>query len=56
MFREIEFMKELGYHPHVLNFIGCISSVYNPVIILEYCESGDLLTLLRKHRECPFEV
>ncbi|KAI1727035.1 protein tyrosine kinase domain-containing protein [Ditylenchus destructor] len=48
--REIEFMKELGYHSRILNIIGCVSSIHNPLLVLEYCANGDLLTFLRKCR------
>ena len=49
--KEIDFMKTLGFHPHVLNMIGCVSSLYDPLLIVEYCANGDLLTLLRKNKE-----
>uniref|UniRef100_A0AC34QMY7 Protein kinase domain-containing protein n=1 Tax=Panagrolaimus sp. JU765 TaxID=591449 RepID=A0AC34QMY7_9BILA len=63
--KEIDFMKTLGYHPHVLNMIGCVSSIYDPLLIVEYCANGDLLTMLRKHKDyvladgkedCPAEA
>uniref|UniRef100_A0A914R0Z7 Protein kinase domain-containing protein n=1 Tax=Panagrolaimus davidi TaxID=227884 RepID=A0A914R0Z7_9BILA len=49
--KEIAFMKTLGYHPHVLSMIGCVSSIYEPLLIVEYCANGDLLTLLRRHKD-----
>lgn len=49
--REIQFMKELGYHPHILNIIGSVSSTENPLLIVEYCANGDLLNLLRRHKQ-----
>ncbi|KAH7722111.1 Protein F09A5.2 [Aphelenchoides avenae] len=63
--REIQFMKELGYHPHILNVIGCVSSTESPLLVVEYCAHGDLLNLLRRHKkyiltedkqECPAEA
>lgn len=50
--REIEFMKTLGSHPHVLQMVGYVSSECKPLLLLEYCPDGDLLSHLRKHREC----
>jgi serine/threonine protein kinase len=50
--REIEFMKTLGSHPHVLQMVGFVGSESKPLLLLEYCADGDLLSLLRKHREC----
>uniref|UniRef100_A0A1I7Z8M5 Protein kinase domain-containing protein n=1 Tax=Steinernema glaseri TaxID=37863 RepID=A0A1I7Z8M5_9BILA len=47
---EINFMKKLGYHPHVLNMIGCVTNQYNPLLIVELCSKGDLLKLLRHQR------
>uniref|UniRef100_A0A0N5A6E8 Protein kinase domain-containing protein n=1 Tax=Parastrongyloides trichosuri TaxID=131310 RepID=A0A0N5A6E8_PARTI len=48
---EIKFMKELGYHPHVVNIVGCITDWKQPLLILEYCENEDLLKLLRKQNK-----
>uniref|UniRef100_A0AC35G6W0 Protein kinase domain-containing protein n=1 Tax=Panagrolaimus sp. PS1159 TaxID=55785 RepID=A0AC35G6W0_9BILA len=31
--------------------IGCVSSIYEPLLIVEYCANGDLLTLLRRHKD-----
>ncbi|KAK0409591.1 hypothetical protein QR680_004642 [Steinernema hermaphroditum] len=47
---EIDFMKQLGYHPHVLNMIGCVTNLYNPLLVVEHCSKGDLLKLLRRQR------
>ena len=41
---EIAFMKTLGYHPHVVNLIGCVTSLYDPLLIVEYCAYGDMLS------------
>lgn len=49
---EIKFMKELGYHPHIVNIIGCITNWELPLLVLEYCENEDLLKLLRKQNKC----
>ncbi|CAI4231854.1 unnamed protein product [Auanema sp. JU1783] len=47
---EIQFMKDLGYHPHVISMLGCVSVNDDPMLVLEYCEHKDLLNFLRKHR------
>ncbi|CAD6187177.1 unnamed protein product [Caenorhabditis auriculariae] len=49
-FHEITFMKTLGFHPHVLCMLGCVSDPVDPIIIVEYCSNGDLLHYLRSHR------
>uniref|UniRef100_A0A7E4VQ30 Protein kinase domain-containing protein n=1 Tax=Panagrellus redivivus TaxID=6233 RepID=A0A7E4VQ30_PANRE len=50
LLREISFMKRLGYHPHVLSMVGCITLGYEPLLVIEFCANGDLLSLLRRHR------
>ncbi|EFP03664.1 hypothetical protein CRE_19245 [Caenorhabditis remanei] len=50
-FHEIDFMKRLGHHPHVISMLGCVSNPYEPLIIVEYCSRGDLLKFLRRHKE-----
>lgn len=47
---EIDFMKKLGYHPHILGMIGCITATSMPLIVLDCCENGDLLSWIRKHK------
>ncbi|CAJ0924713.1 unnamed protein product, partial [Mesorhabditis belari] len=45
--KEINFMKALGYHPHLSSLLGCQSDPFHPCIVTEICEKGDLLELLR---------
>uniref|UniRef100_A0A0K0F3I4 Putative tyrosine-protein kinase (inferred by orthology to a C. elegans protein) n=1 Tax=Strongyloides venezuelensis TaxID=75913 RepID=A0A0K0F3I4_STRVS len=52
---EIKFMKELGYHPHIVNIIGCITDWNLPILVLEYCENEDLLKFLRKQNKENFQ-
>jgi serine/threonine protein kinase len=47
---EIDFMKRLGHNSHVANMIGCVSNKMQPMLLLEYCGSGDLLHFLRNSR------
>jgi receptor protein-tyrosine kinase len=49
-------MKRLDYHKHLVNMLGCISDTENPVIVLEFCEHGDLLRFLRQRREILIKV
>ncbi|VDL73282.1 unnamed protein product [Nippostrongylus brasiliensis] len=49
-FHEISFMKNLGYHAHVISMLGCVSCTISPMIVVEYCEHGDLLHFVRKQR------
>ncbi|CAD6198571.1 unnamed protein product [Caenorhabditis auriculariae] len=64
-FQEIEFMKQLGYHAHVVSMLGCVSNPIDPLIVVEYCAHGDLLKFIRKHKDhllmdrddvCPIDV
>ena len=43
-------MKRIGRHPHIVEFLGCVSSDRPICLILEFVPYGDLLTLLRKLR------
>ncbi|ETN71102.1 protein tyrosine kinase [Necator americanus] len=43
-------MKNLGYHTHIISMLGCVSCPQNPMILVEYCEYGDLLHFLRNNR------
>jgi serine/threonine protein kinase len=65
--QEIEFMKELGFHPNIANILGCITVTSPMCLILEYAYYGDMARFLRerkdrvtlapvsdeKHRCCP---
>ncbi len=43
-------MKNLGYHAHLLNMLGCVSNPRNPILVVELCEHGDLLRVLRSNK------
>ncbi|CAH3107660.1 unnamed protein product, partial [Porites lobata] len=47
---ELNIMKRLKPHPHVLKLIGCCSISDPLLIVLEYLPYGDLLGYLRKSR------
>lgn len=47
---EIRFMKELGYHSHLLGMFGCQTIGPDALMVLEYCEHGDLQHFLRKNK------
>ncbi|KAG6454845.1 hypothetical protein O3G_MSEX008879 [Manduca sexta] len=50
---EMELMKSVGAHPHVVSLLGCCSTrARRPLIVAEYCSRGDLLTYLR----CSWDV
>ena len=47
---EIDAMKSLGTHPHLVSIIGCCSGpIY--CLLMDYCALGDLKNYLRKYRE-----
>ncbi|KAL0820184.1 hypothetical protein ABMA28_006109 [Loxostege sticticalis] len=48
---EMELMKSVGAHPHVVSLVGCCSG-RKPLIVAEYCSRGDLLSYLR----CSWDV
>ncbi|XP_065684315.1 uncharacterized protein LOC105844212 isoform X1 [Hydra vulgaris] len=48
--KEINLMKEIGFHKNIVNMIGC-STMKKPLcLIVEFMENGDLLHFLRKRR------
>ncbi|KAB0792560.1 hypothetical protein PPYR_14519 [Photinus pyralis] len=46
---EIEIMKSVGSHPHLVSLVGCCSKLgyLGPFLVVEYCVKGDLLSYLR---------
>lgn len=36
--------------------IGCITASGLPLIVLDYCENGDLLSWIRKYKHCKEEL
>ncbi|XP_065651336.1 uncharacterized protein LOC136079519 isoform X2 [Hydra vulgaris] len=48
--KEINIMKEIGYHKNIVNMIGCSKINKFLCLIVELMEEGDLLQFLRNHR------
>lgn len=49
--REINLMKTIGYHPHVVNMLGCCT-LNDPIcLIVEHVPYGDMLSHLKKIRQ-----
>ncbi|PAV56110.1 hypothetical protein WR25_24070 isoform E [Diploscapter pachys] len=49
--KEIEIMKALGYNTHIVSMFGYVASKFIPLMIMEFCESGDLLNYVKKNEE-----
>ncbi|XP_068685780.1 angiopoietin-1 receptor-like isoform X2 [Montipora foliosa] len=47
---ELELMKKLKPHPHVIKLIGCVTESEPLMVLVEYVTFGDLLGYLRKSR------
>ncbi len=45
--QEINIMKTLGIHDHIVSMLGCITTDGPVCLIVEFCSSGDLLQFLR---------
>ncbi|XP_068713501.1 tyrosine kinase receptor Cad96Ca-like [Montipora foliosa] len=52
LMREIGLGKVIGDNPHpnIVQFIGCVTTQIQPILIMEYLPCGDLLGYLRKSR------
>uniref|UniRef100_A0A914DMY0 Protein kinase domain-containing protein n=1 Tax=Acrobeloides nanus TaxID=290746 RepID=A0A914DMY0_9BILA len=48
--QEINFMKSLNYHPHLVSMLGYVADARSPLLIVEYCSQGDLLHLIRERK------
>ncbi|XP_049872968.1 fibroblast growth factor receptor 3-like isoform X2 [Pectinophora gossypiella] len=48
--REINMLKHVGYHKHVIRLIGCCTKRPPLIALLEHAPRGDLLSLLRAAR------
>ncbi|PFX18161.1 Fibroblast growth factor receptor 3 [Stylophora pistillata] len=47
---ELETMKQLKPHPHVIKLLGCVTETEPLLVLIEYVPFGDLLGYLRKSR------
>jgi len=47
---ELELMKQLKNHPHVIKLMGCVTESDPILVLIEYIPYGDLLGFLRKSR------
>ncbi|CAH3157508.1 unnamed protein product, partial [Porites lobata] len=47
---ELELMKKLKPHPHVIKLMGCVTETDPLLVLIEYIPYGDLLGFLRKSR------
>ncbi|GMS82698.1 hypothetical protein PENTCL1PPCAC_4873, partial [Pristionchus entomophagus] len=50
-FEEIDLMKRLGYHERLVNMLACATQSEPALLIIEYCEHGDLLNYMRERRQ-----
>ncbi|PFX33184.1 Proto-oncogene tyrosine-protein kinase receptor Ret [Stylophora pistillata] len=50
LFSELELMKHLEPHPHVIKLLGCVTISGPLMVLIEYVPYGDLLGYLRKSR------
>ncbi|KAK0394150.1 hypothetical protein QR680_000593 [Steinernema hermaphroditum] len=48
--QEINFMKSLNYHPHLVSMLGYVCDPKNPLLVVEYCSKGDLLHFIREKK------
>lgn len=46
--REIDLMYALGQNPHILRLLGHTFLNDDPILVLQFCAKGDLLSFLRR--------
>ena len=51
---EIEMMKKIGYHEHIIPMLGWSMKQNKPCLVLELCE-GNLLNYVRKNHDVQFK-
>ncbi|CAL2051298.1 hypothetical protein CAEBREN_22796 [Caenorhabditis brenneri] len=49
--QEINFMKSLAYHPHLVSMLGFVADRKSPYLLVEFCEHGDLLHMIRNRKQ-----
>ncbi|BFY98517.1 hypothetical protein BsWGS_01557 [Bradybaena similaris] len=47
---EINAMKFLGDHPHLVSIIACVTDMDKPCLVMDYCPLGDLRSYLCHHK------
>lgn len=50
LMKELETMKQLKLHPHVIKLLGCVSESEPLLVLIEYAPFGNLQGCLRKSR------
>lgn len=48
---KIQLMKQIGYHPNILNLLACCTMTNPMFLVVEFAKNGDLLNFLRNRRE-----
>ena len=48
--QEINLMKRIGRHKHIVSMLACITRSQPLCLIVEYCCHGDLLNYIRRGR------
>ncbi|XP_022807724.1 tyrosine kinase receptor Cad96Ca-like [Stylophora pistillata] len=50
LMKELDTMKNLKPHPHIIKLLGCVTESEEVLVLIEYVPLGDLLSYLRKSR------
>jgi serine/threonine protein kinase len=48
---EIDLMKKIGYHIHLVSMLGCNCSIERPILVMELAEQDLLHWLISNERE-----
>lgn len=56
LMQEIDMMKDIGYHRHVVCMLACCTIGSTIALVMEFIPCGNLLTFLKKHRDPETQV
>ena len=56
LMQEIDMMKDIGYHRHVVCMLACCTLGKTVALVMEFMPCGNLQTYLKKHRDAEIQV
>ena len=56
LMQEIDMMKDIGYHRHVVCMLACCTHGSTIALVMEFMPCGNLQSFLKKHRDPEMQV